>query len=149
MKCKLLILFFLIAQKQLFGQIAVSYYPFQSIISISTDTDKLIFADFKLETNNFISNFNMEFSPKVNFKIQENINYYTGPGISINPVNSFADLPVINGYFIDIGLRAKPFKNYYNLQIVFELSPYINVNFNGGNLRTRLGLAWNFTHKHS
>ena len=147
MKRILLILICLITQKQFFAQVVISYFPFQSILSVSTNTDKRLFADFKIETNNFISNFNMEFSPKVNIKRLENVNYYAGIGISINPVNSYSNLPITNGYFIDFGIRAKPFEKLNNLQVVFEISPYINKNINGGNLRTRIGLAWNFTNK--
>ncbi len=143
----LVILICILTQKQLFAQVAVSYFPFQSILSVSTNTDKRLFADFKIETNNFISNFNMEFSSKFNMKRLEKVNYYTGIGISINPVNSYANLPITNGYFIDFGVRAKPFEQFNNLQIVFEISPYVNKEINGGNLRTRIGIAWNFRRK--
>ncbi len=139
-----LVLLCFISQNQLVAQVAISYFPIQSILSLSTPTDKRLFADFKLETNNFISNLNMEISPKFNFKRLDKINYYGGLGISLNPANSFANLPLANGYFIDFGIRAKPFEKLHNLQVVFEISPYLNKEFNGGNLRTRIGLAWNF-----
>ena len=86
----------------------------------------------------------MEFSPKFNLRRLEKANYYTGIGISMNPVNSFAKLPITNGYFIDFGVRAKPFEKLNNLQIVFEISPYVNREMNGGNLRTRIGIAYQF-----
>lgn len=140
----LVIIIFLITNKDLFAQLAISYFPFQSILSVSTNTDKRLFGEFKLETNNFISNLNMEISPKVNIKRFENINYYMGLGISINPVNLNANLPITNGYFLDFGMRASPFEKLNNLQVVFEISPYINKELKGGNLRTRIGLAWNF-----
>lgn len=129
------------------AQVAVSYFPFQSILAISTNTEQRLFADFKIETNTFVSNFNLEFSPKVALKRSEGINYYFGPGISVNPANSYANLPVANGYFVDFGMRAKPSKKYQNLQVVFEISPYVNREISGGNLRTRLGVAWNFERK--
>ncbi len=147
MKRLLVIFICFLTHKHIFAQIAISYFPFQSILSVSTNTDKRLFADFKIETNNFVSNFNMEFSPKFNLKSLEKVNYYTGIGISINPVNSFANLPITNGYFIDFGMRAKPFEKLNNLQVVFEISPYVNREMNGGNLRTRIGTAWNFTRK--
>lgn len=147
MKKLLVIIICLLTQKQLLAQVAISYYPFQSILSVSTNPDKKLFADSKIETNNFVSNFNMEFSPKINIKRLEKVNYYFGIGISINPVNSFANLPITNGYFIDFGVRAKPFEKHNNLQIVFEISPYVNREINGGNLRTRIGIAWNFVRK--
>ena len=147
MKRILVILICLLTHNCIFAQVAISYFPFQSILSVSTNTDKRLFADFKIETNNFISNFNMEFSPKFNLKSLAKVNYYSGIGISINPVNSFANLPITNGYFIDFGMRAKPFEKLNNLQVVFEISPYVNREMNGGNLRTRIGIAWNFTRK--
>lgn len=74
-------------------------------------------------------------------------NYYIGAGISINPTNAYANLPLVNGYFVDFGTRVKPIKSSSQLQVVFELSPYINRAFSSGNLRTSLGVAWNFEHK--
>jgi hypothetical protein len=147
MKRIVLLLIILTTQKQLNAQVAISYFPFQSILSISTNTEKRLFADFKVETNNFISNLNIELSPKVNFKRLEYANYYTGIGISINPTNSYSDLPITNGYFIDFGIRAIPIKTLSNFQVVFEISPYINKDFDGGTIRTRLGFAWNFKNK--
>jgi hypothetical protein len=147
MKRILIIFICLLTHKHIFAQVAISYFPFQSILSVSSNTDKRLFADFKIETNNFVSNLNMEFSPKFNLKSLEKVKYYTGIGISINPVNSFANLPITNGYFIDFGMRAKPFEKLNNLQVVFEISPYVNQEMNGGNLRTRIGIAWNFTRK--
>ncbi len=147
MKKTLLILICLTTQKHLFAQVAISYFPFQSMLCVSTNTEKRLFGDLKIETNNFISNFNTEISPKVIVKRSENVNYYAGIGISINPVNSYANLPITNGYFIDFGVRAKPFEKHKNFQLVFEISPYVNNKINGGNLRTRIGLAWNFTNK--
>jgi hypothetical protein len=126
------------------SQVAVSYFPFQSILSISTNNEKLCWAEYKIETNSFVSNFNMELSPKLNFRKRELTNYYVGPGVSFNPAYSFAHLSIMNGYFIDFGVRIKPLPKRRNLQIVFEISPYVNREFSGGNIRTRLGVAWNF-----
>ncbi len=75
MKRLLVIIICLLTQKQLLAQVAISYYPFQSILSVSTNPDKKLFADFKIETNNFVSNFNMEFSPKIHIKRLEKVNY--------------------------------------------------------------------------
>lgn len=126
------------------SQLAISYSPFQSLLGISTNTDKLLWLDYKIETNTFASNLNMEFSPKINFIRKTQVNYYVGAGISFNPINSGSDLTVTNGYFFDFGTRIKPFLNYKSIQILFELSPYINNQFSGGNIRTRLGVSYNF-----
>lgn len=86
----------------------------------------------------------MEFSPKYNVRMSERVNYYLGAGISINPLNGASDLPVTNGYFFDCGVRIKPLSEDRNVQIIFELSPYVNREFSGGSLRTRLGIGYNF-----
>lgn len=62
------------------SQIAITYVPFQSFLGISTNTDKLLWLDYKIETNTFASNLNMELSPKINFMRKENVNYYFGAG---------------------------------------------------------------------
>lgn len=129
------------------AQIAVSYFPFQSILAISSNTEKRVWADYKLETNSFSSNLNMEFSPKINLKRSEWVNYYLGPGISINPANNEANSSLVNGSFLDIGARIKPWARFRNFQVVFEVSPYVNRLFSNGNIRTRLGAAWNFSKK--
>ncbi|HEY5123305.1 MAG TPA: hypothetical protein VIK14_06165 [Ignavibacteria bacterium] len=144
MKLKILTLLLVFYASALYSQVAVSYYPFQSILSVSSNTEKLFWVDYKIETNTFILNLNMELSPKFNLKRSERVNYYVGPGISFNFTNATADLPLTNGYFIDTGVRIKPIKKYKNIQLVFEISPYINSEFSGGNLRTRLGISYNF-----
>lgn len=147
MKFRILIFFLFSYPGILNAQVAVSYFPFESLLSVSSNTEKLLWADYKLETNSFFSNLNMEISPKINFKRGEWVNYYTGIGIAFNPVNAFSDLTVMNGYFLDFGARIKPLAQCRNVQVVFELSPYTSKDFKGGNLRARLGLAWNFNKK--
>jgi hypothetical protein len=129
------------------AQVALSYYPFQSILSLSSNTEKLFWFDYRVETNSFLSSMNMEISPMCNFKRTEKVNYYTGPGINFNPFYLAADLPVVNGYFIDIGARIKPFVKNRSVQFLFEISPYVNSRLASGNLRTRLGVGYNFIRK--
>ena len=129
------------------AQIAVTYIPFQSIFGISSNVEKLMWVDYKIETNNFASSLDMEISQKINFKRKEIVNYYVGPGFSFNPAYSFVDLPFTNGYFIEFGTRIKPIAKFKNIQLMFELSPYINNKLNNGYLRTRLGFSYNFIPK--
>lgn len=126
------------------SQICISYFPFQSVLSISTNTNKRLWLDFKTETNTFASNLNMEISPKVNYKINNYSFYYLGMGSGFNPSRIGTESGWINGYFVDWGIRFKPLKKEQRFQLAFELSPYINKTFSGGNLRTKLGIAWNF-----
>lgn len=144
MKKTFILLICLLAAKVQFGQVVVSYFPFQSILSVCSNTDKRVFADMKLETNTFFSNLNTEISPKINFKRSKQASYYAGVGISINPANAFGNLSLTNGYLLDVGVRIKPIEKFAAFQVVFELSPYLNRELNGGNLRSRLGVAVGF-----
>lgn len=141
---KIILIFLGVYSQMLISQVAVSYFPFQSFIAISSNTEKLLWADYKVETNSFPTNTNMELSPKFNFRRKESVNYYLGPGISFNLANGVSNLGILNGYFLDFGARIKPLDQHKNFQIVFEISPYAQVDFKSGILRTRLGLAWNF-----
>jgi hypothetical protein len=144
MKKTVILIFSLFVIVQLKAQVSLGYYPFQSILSVSTNTEKVIWGDFRIETNTFFSNINMELSPMWNFKRTDWVNYYTGVGVNFNPVNVFQDLPFINGYTLDFGARIKPLQKHKNVQLLFELSPYINQEFTSGNLRTLLGIGYNF-----
>jgi len=144
MKIKILAIVILALYQNGYSQVAVGYFPFQSVVSLSTNTEKAVWLDYKLETNSFSSNLNMEISPKWNFKRKESVNFYFGAGIAFNPIYAFSNLPVVNGSFLDFGARIKPLRQLKNLQVVFELSPYVNADVAGGNIRSKLGLAWNF-----
>jgi hypothetical protein len=144
MKIKILAIVILALFQNGYSQVAVGYFPFQSVVSLSTNTEKAVWLDYKLETNSFSSNLNMEISPKWNFKRREFVNYYVGAGIAFNPVYVFSNLPIVNGSFLDFGARIKPLKQLNNFQLILELSPYVNADFAGGNIRSKLGLAWNF-----
>lgn len=129
-------------QKQIQSQVTITYFPFQSVIGISTNTNKCLWMDLKSETNTFASNINMELSPKINYRINNYSCFYLGPGWGFNPSRIGAESGWMNGYFMDWGARIKPFKKATQFQIVFELSPYVNHTFSGGNLRSRIGIAW-------
>lgn len=126
------------------AQVVLSYYPFQSVIGISSPTHKPIFVDVKVETNTFFTNTNIELSPKFVVKRNARSFFYSGPGLSINPAAAFADLPVTNGYFLDLGFRIKPLNNQEQFQVIIEFSPFISATLNSGSPRSKLGLGWEF-----
>ena len=126
------------------AQVAISYYPFQSILSLSSNTENTLWGDFRIETNTFFGNINMEPHLMINLKRSSWVNYYSGFGVNINPLNSASNISVLNGYTIDFGVRIKPIQIHSNFQVLFEISPYLNKQFDGGILRTYLGLAYNF-----
>mgnify|MGYP003624678420 CR=1 FL=1 len=126
------------------AQMGIAYYPFQSIVSLNSDSEKLAWADLRMETNTFISNLNFEINAMWNFIRKDRLNYYLGLGININPFYALEELEATNGYLIHFGTRIKPFKKAENLQIAFEISPYLNTSFNAGQIRSLIGIAYNF-----
>ncbi|TGE13841.1 hypothetical protein [Hymenobacter elongatus] len=126
------------------GQVAVTYFPVQSVLALDTDTERRLWAGLNLETNTFISNVNMELHGVVNVRKGELVNYYAGLGINANPFYALNELPLVNGYALTVGARIKPLARHRNAQLVFELSPYANRFLDGGLLRTRLGVSYNF-----
>ncbi len=126
------------------AQIGVSYFPIQSIVALNSDSEKMLWADLRMETNTFIANINFELNGFYNFKRKDNINYYIGLGINVNPFYSLEGLSATNGYLIPVGCRIKPFPRIRNVQLAFEISPYLNPDFEGGQIRSLLGLAYNF-----
>lgn len=123
------------------AQITLNYFPFNDIVSINSNPYTRVFIDYKVQTNSFFTNMNMEFSPKFNFKRKEKYNIYSGIGVQFNLTNLYLKTPLQNGYFVDFGCRLMPFEKIQRLNFIFEISPYINKDINGGNLRSRLGLS--------
>lgn len=143
----LFILLIAIPYNRLYSQIAVAYYPFQSELSISSNTDNILWGDLRLATNTFWGNITTEPALMVNIKEQKWVNYYAGVGANFNFFNSFDNVSVLNGYALYLGTRIKPLQNLKNIQCIFEISPYMNPQFDGGLLRTRLGIAYQFISK--
>ncbi|MCC2546401.1 hypothetical protein LJY25_08085 [Hymenobacter sp. BT175] len=140
----LLLLTGLVVSQSAAAQVAVTYFPFQSVLGVSSDTERRVWGGLNLETNTFISNVNVEVQGVVNVKRGSWVNYYTGLGLNTNPLYAVNELPLVNGYSLTFGTRIKPLPNHRNLQVVFELAPYANRYLDGGYLRTMLGLAYNF-----
>lgn len=126
------------------AQVAVTYFPFQSVLGVASDTEHRLWVGVNAETNTFIANVNLELQGMANLKKGEWVNYYAGFGVNTNPLAAINELPLVNGYSLTAGARIKPLVNYRNVQVVFELTPYANAHFDGGTIRTLLGLAYNF-----
>jgi len=143
-KAALLLLATLPLARPASSQVAVTYFPFQSVLGVSTSTERRLWVGLNAQTNTFISNVSLELQGMVNLKKGEWVNYYAGFGVNANPVPALNDLPLVNGYTLTAGARIKPLSQYRNVQVVFELTPYANAYFDGGYVRTMLGLAYNF-----
>ncbi len=123
---------------------SIGYLPVnRSMLQATTNPQRVIFGDIRLQTNSFVSNTNIELAPFVNLRRKQNLNIYLGPGISLNPFNNYAGSSAINGYFLTAGARIMPFTNK-QIAFVFEISPYVNSDFNSGMIRTNLGVAYTF-----
>jgi hypothetical protein len=146
MKLKMIMLVSsLVLGSALKAQVALSYFPFESELGLSTNTDKLFWGDFKVATNTFFGNMSTEPAVMWNFKRGNWVNYYSGLGANFNFFNAASSISVLNGYALHFGARIKLLHRFKNLQVVFEISPYFSSDFGGGLMRTKLGLSYNFT----
>jgi hypothetical protein len=131
------------------SQVSLSYYPVSSYIGVSSDPYKRVWADFRMLTNTFISNTNMELSPMLNLKNDSVVRCYVGIGVNFNIIYGWYNQGrYVNGYSVTLGSRVSPFRQARNLSFIAEFSPYVNGEFSGATLRTNLGISWRFTRKH-
>ena len=156
---KYLIIVFIFSSSCLLAQTTVNYYPWQSLLGITKQFKYNMMLDYKIETNSFFNNMNMEMGvrrTKMVIKKIDHADYLEvwkqatlsyGLGIAFNPTNTFAKINIVNGYYIDIGARwdLEICKNVFCL--IFDFSPYVNESFTNGNLRTRLGLGYRISKK--
>ncbi|MFZ4753530.1 MAG: hypothetical protein ACOYLG_09315 [Chitinophagaceae bacterium] len=152
---KYLLFGILFSAKSISAQFTLSYYPWQSMIGLTKNIRNVVAFDYKLETNSFLNQMNMEFSTRrykpVSFVAgtEDNLTaylkviYHYGIGCAFNPARIGSGVTPLNGYFIDLGMRWHiPSMN--DLSIIFECSPYVNEGFTNGNIRTRLGFGYRF-----
>jgi hypothetical protein len=127
---------------------SVSYYPFNSILSVSTNPELRVWGDLRFQTNSYFSSLSTEIAPAVNLNKNPKGRYYLGGGLRINYLAPLqGDGKLLEGYFFNVGVRSAPFEKIPQIQIAFEVSPYVASNFESGLFRTRLGLAYNFSRK--
>jgi hypothetical protein len=155
---KKLLIVLLFFAKSVAAQTTISYFPWQSWAGVTTKISSRFALDYKVETNSFFNNLNMEFGVRVlkeriynnemdgHTTLIKKLNLCTGIGLAFNPLNYLAKVNTINGYYIDLGIRWHVPK-YEFLFINFECSPLVNASFTNGNLRTRLGLGYKFGRK--
>ncbi|GAB3896863.1 hypothetical protein [Spirosoma agri] len=129
-----------------FGQASVAYYPFNSIVSVSTNADRGFWLDARFQTNTAFESLSTTLCPMVNVVRRDQVNYYAGLGIRANFLNGLDNRDVLEGYSLHLGVRAKvPF--IPNLRAAFELAPYSRKDFKYGIMQTYLGLAYQFSKK--
>lgn len=129
---------------------AISYYPFNSQLSIATNPTKVVWMDFRFQMNSFISSLNTEPSLMVNLAYTSNANFYVGGGANLGIVGAIADnRRLVNGYFGSFGVRAYPFKEARKISINFELGPYVQYDGAAGQFRAWLGVGYHFGGKNN
>lgn len=125
------------------AQVALAYYPFQSLVSVSSDPDKGFWGDYRIATNTAFRNMDMELAGMWNFERKQRSNLYLGAGIAFNLANPSSEQPLLDGYLVYLGIRYKPLADR-NWHVIFELAPYFQRRFDGGSLRSRLGVSYRF-----
>ncbi|MBK8686492.1 MAG: hypothetical protein IPN26_16760 [Bacteroidetes bacterium] len=152
---KYLLIGILFCAKSISAQFTLSYYPWQSMLGLTKNIRNIVAFDYKVETNSFLNQMNMELSARRykpimlqegaqdNLRVFLKVIYHYGIGCAFNPARIGSGVTPLNGYFIDLGMRWYiPQVNH--LSIIFECSPYVNEGFTNGNIRTRLGLGYRF-----
>ena len=145
MKHALIALFFLTAGS-VFGQASVAYYPFNDLVTVSTNADRVLWLDARVQTNTVFGSLTTTLCPLVNVVRKPQVNYYTGLGVRFNPLNPIDNRSALVGYSLHVGVRARvPFLP--KLRVAFEIAPYARQDFKTGNLQSLLGLVYQFEKK--
>lgn len=129
------------------GQASVAYYPFNSVISVSTNSDRAFWLDARVQANTAFESLSTTICPLVNVVRKAQVNYYTGLGVRVNALNGLDNRDVLEGYSLHVGVRAKPLPFLPNLRVAFEIAPYSRKDFKYGILQAYLGLAYQFKKK--
>ncbi|MCE6988699.1 hypothetical protein [Dyadobacter sp. CY323] len=153
MKKILLVFVFLLvcSFETLKAQASVGYYPWSSLLSISTNSRKAIWLDTRFQTNSLFSSLSVDLLPMINLKRGEVVQWYLGGGLRLNPLyrisDADADLITIDGYSINVGARISPLPKNRNIQLALELNPYVKDKFDSGVLKSHFGLVYVFGKK--
>lgn len=123
---------------------SVVYYPFNSVVGVSTNPNNLFWMDFRVFTNSYFTSVTTEISPQFNIASTERADYYVGGGVKLNVYNAFHNYNPVEGYFLNAGVKVRPFDKFKRLHIAFEISPYAVREMDAGLFRTMLGIGYNF-----
>ncbi len=133
-----------LANLSAFGQASVAYYPFRSVLSVSSNANRVLWIDARLQTNTLTSALSTTVAPMINFIRKPTVNYYAGLGVQFNALNNLNDAAIIEGYSLHVGVRVAPFPAVPNVRVAFEISPSARPNFKSGVLYSYLGIAYQF-----
>ena len=144
MKTKgLLLITFFIFSVSCFSQ-SIVYYPFNSLLGFSSNTQKRVWIDAKLQTNSYFSSLSTDIAPQINVNKNSRARIFVGGGIKLNYLNVIENKNILDGFFANAGVRASPFEKNKRIQIAFEISPFVNKNLDIGIFRSHLGFGYSF-----
>lgn len=130
------------------AQGSAAYYPWSGLLAFSTNPKKAIWLDTRFQTNSLFSSLSVDFLPLINLKRGEVVQWYLGGGLRVNPLYRIGDpkakLLTVDGYSINLGVRASPFSQNKQIQIALELNPYIADGFSSGVLKSHFGVVYVF-----
>ena len=126
---------------------ALTYYPWNSLLEVSSNPDKTLWVQLRLQGNSVFSSMNTEFATMITVKKNEKSTIYIGPGFQFNLLNKLNEKSTLNGYLLNIGTRIYPFEKLKPAGITFEISPYANKNWDIGTWRYLFGISYNFGRK--
>jgi hypothetical protein len=125
-------------------QLSIGYFPFNNTFSITSNPERLIMIDGRVETNTFFGNINPEIFGIININRSDLFNVYSGLSCKTIIIDGFNDGDFIGGYAVLLGSRFKPFEKFENVHFLFELSPYFNREFKSGIFRAYIGISYKF-----
>lgn len=150
-KGALLTLIFLSLSYGTFAQGSIAYYPWNGLLSFSTNPRKPLWLDTRVQTNSLFSSLSVDLLPLINLKRGEVAQWYLGGGLRINPLYRIADpkakLLTVDGYSINFGVRTSPFAQNRQIQVSLELNPYVKDDFASGVLKSHFGVVYVFRKK--
>ncbi|WP_428664198.1 hypothetical protein [Runella sp.] len=128
---------------------SIGYYPWNGLLSVSTNPNKPVWLDVRLQTNTLFGSLSTEILPIVNLTRKENYQLYLGGGIRFNFIGVLANQTnnIVEGYSLNFGTRVAPFKSVPNVRVAFELAPYVVRKFDSGVLKSNLGIIYTFGKK--
>ncbi|TLU89761.1 hypothetical protein [Dyadobacter sediminis] len=136
---------------KLMAQSSVGYYPWSSLLTVSTNPKRTLWLDTRFQTNSLFSSLSVDILPMYNFKRTEVVQWYAGGGLRLNPLyrisDSNADLITIDGYSINVGVRIAPIPQNRQIQLALELNPYVKDKFDSGVLKSHFGVIYAFSKK--
>jgi hypothetical protein len=143
-----LTLIFFLNQQKAKAQASVGYYPWSSLLTISTNSKKAVWLDTRFQTNSLFSSLSVDLLPMVNLKRGEVVQWYLGGGLRLNQLyriaDADADLITIDGYSLNVGVRISPLPKNRRFQVALELNPYVKDKFDSGVLKSHFGLVYVF-----